>query len=116
MSQIRPRLRVLELGNYVVPAYAGMILAEQGHEVRKWVNGRDPILSLHRGNELWAWINHGKTLEERHPREIAEDWWPQVILDNFRPSTLAGWGIDPKAIAEKRALVWVSMRSELGEV
>ena len=41
-------LRVLELGNYVVPAYCGMVLAEQGHEVVKWTNGRDPILGCHR--------------------------------------------------------------------
>ena len=52
------------------PAYAGMILAEQGHAVVKWTNGKDPILSLNRGDELWAWINHGKRIEDRHP-EIA---------------------------------------------
>lgn len=109
-------LRILELGNYVIPAYAGMILAEQGHAVEKWTNGKDPILSLHRGGELWAWINHGKTLADRHPRGIAAAWgdW-DIVLDNFRPSTLAVWGIDPSAIAAERKCVWVSMRSEVGE-
>jgi hypothetical protein len=67
-------MRILELGNYVVPAYAGMILAEQGHAVTKWTNGRDPILSLNRGDELWRWINHGKRTEDRHPRILAADW------------------------------------------
>ena len=33
-------MRILELGNYVVAGYAGMILAEQGHAVVKWTNGR----------------------------------------------------------------------------
>jgi hypothetical protein len=31
-------MKTLELGNYVVPSYAGMIHAEQGHAVEKWTN------------------------------------------------------------------------------
>jgi len=108
-------MRVLELGNYVVPAYAGMLLAEQGHEVRKWVNGRDPILGLNRGEELWAWLNHGKTVEERHPRDLSDCDWPECVIDNFRPETLARWGLDPAEIAKERGIVWVSMRSESGD-
>jgi hypothetical protein len=115
-------MRILELGNYVVPSYAGMILAEQGHAVVKWTDGRDPILSLNRGDELWRWINHGKRVEGRHPGILAADWDqvfglepPDVILDNFRPDTLARWGIDPGGIARRRAIRWVSMRSEAGD-
>src|SRR6202042_2619209 len=99
-------MRILELGNYVVVGYAGMILAEQGHAVVKWTNDRDPILSLNRGDELWRWINHGKRLEGRHPGILAADWdqvfWlepPDIVLDNLRPETLARWGIDPGEIA-----------------
>jgi len=73
-------LRVLELGNYVVPAYAGMILAEQGHAVEKWTNGKDPILDCHRGGELWAWINHGKRVVMRHPRELPDALPTQQVL------------------------------------
>lgn len=107
--------RVLELGNYVVPAYAGMLLAEQGYAVTKWVNGRDPILSLAAGADLWGWLNAGKTLDDRHPADLLGPGAPgvAVVLDNFRPETLAGWGIDPAALAAERSLVWVSMRSEL---
>ena len=110
--------RVLELGSYVVPAYAGMVLAEQGHHVTKWVKpGADPILGLHRGDELWRWINHGKRLEDRHPRDLlsTDERW-DIVIDNFRPSTLAKWSIDPARIAKDRGLRWVSLRSEVGEV
>jgi hypothetical protein len=114
-------LRVLELGNYVAPAYAGMILAEQGAEVVKWTaTGRDPILTLKKGRELWAWINHKKRLFDVHPRTLVERPWgpmsPDIIIDNFRPSTLAKWGIDPAALAKQHGVVWVSLRSEVGEV
>ena len=108
---------ILELGNYVVPAYAGMLLAEQGHEVIKLVNGRDPIQGLRHGDQLWSWINHGKRLVEAHPAEWLSDpdWLHgyDVVLDNFQPATLAKWGIDPAALAKRFDLVWVSMRSEL---
>ncbi len=108
-------MKILELGNYIVPAYAGMLLAEQGYLVTKWVNGTDPILHLHRGNELWQWLNAGKTLENRHPCEVKQGGF-DVIIDNFRPSTLQKWGIDPVAIADEFGIVWVSMRSEVGEI
>lgn len=109
-------LRVLELGNYVAPAYAGMILAEQGHYVEKWIDGHDPILSLHRGIELWDWINHGKTLKLKHPGAVQRaNLGFDIILDNFRPSTLEKWGVDPAAVAYRQRNVWVSLRSEVGE-
>jgi crotonobetainyl-CoA:carnitine CoA-transferase CaiB-like acyl-CoA transferase len=116
-------IRVLELGSYVAPAYAGMILAEQDCDVTKWVAaGPDPIQGLHRGDELWAWINHRKTIVRQHGATLADrswwlatgdgDWWPDIIIDNVRPETLARWGVDPQEIAEERELVWVSLRSE----
>jgi hypothetical protein len=109
-------LRVLELGNFVVPAYCGMILAEQGATVEKWTNGKDPILGCRSGAELWAWINHGKMLVNRPVASLPGD--PpsvDIVIDNFRPSTLAGWGVDPAALTERHGWVWVSMRSEVGE-
>jgi hypothetical protein len=109
-------MRVLELGNFIVPAYAGMILAEQGAEVTKWVNGRDPILSCRSGCELWNWINHGKTLLERPVASLPSD--PpavEVVIDNLRPGTLARWGVDPAELAARHGWVWVSMRSEIAD-
>lgn len=113
-------MRVLELGNTIAPAYAGMLLAEQGHEVTKWQIGPDPLLRLEGGADLQRWLNAGKRIEARHAMELLSllntDDWPNVILDNFRPSTLAAWGIDPDELARRHDVVWVSLRSEEGEV
>lgn len=111
-------MRVLELGNYVSVAYAGMILAEQGMDVAKWHNGNDPICGLYRGDELWQWINEGKNMVERHVTTLltlAPDDYPDIIIDNFRPTTLEQWGINPAQIAEHMHCVWVSLRSEVGD-
>lgn len=110
-------MRVLELGNYIAPAYAGMILAEQGHAVTKWTNGRDPILGLKRGEELWDWINFGKHVVQRDVRDLASGGGLRefdAVIDNFRASTLEAWGIDPAALARANDVVWVSLRDELG--
>lgn len=110
-------MRVLELGSYVIPAYAGMVLAEQGHEVSKWTGVRpDPILGLIRGGELWAWINHGKTVGQRHAATI-EDEPPgrfDAVIDNIRAATWEAWGVDPAAEAERLGVRWVSMRDDAG--
>jgi hypothetical protein len=45
-------MRVLELGTGVLPAYAGMILAEQGHHVVKWTHGKDPVLDLNQRRQV----------------------------------------------------------------
>ncbi|WP_280314767.1 CoA transferase [Nocardia wallacei] len=108
---------VLELGSYVLPAYAGMIMAEQGLQVTKWVHPAgdpDPIQGLHRGDELWAWINHGKTLHKQHAREVADLRAGDVdlIIDNIRSAAWKRWGIDPKAEAKRLGVPWVSMRDE----
>jgi hypothetical protein len=108
--------RVLELGNFMVPAYCGMILAEQGCHVEKWTNGKDPILGCRSGADLWTWINFGKTLVNRPVTSLVND--PpsvDIVIDNFRPSTLAGWRVNPAALDKRHGWVWVSMRSEVGE-
>lgn len=117
MTQEEGRTRfVLELGSYVAPAYAGMLLAEQGWKVTKWVKGSsDPILGLDHGEELWSWINHRKILwdVEVTPERLGEVLGGiDVVLDNFRPTTLARWGVDPEALAERHQVRWVSLRAE----
>ncbi|NYH77477.1 hypothetical protein FHR84_000791 [Actinopolyspora biskrensis] len=112
--------RVLELGSYVLPAYAGMILAEQGYEVTKWTNPAghpDPIQGLHRGDELWSWINHDKNLRPAHAREVI-DLSPgdvDMVIDNFRSSAWQRWGLDPATEAARLRVPWVSMRDEFDE-
>lgn len=110
-------MRVVELGSYIVPAYAGMVLAEQGYHVTKWINPAahpDPIQELHRGDELWAWINHGKVLRQRHAREIAELQPGDVdlVIDNVREATWEKWGVRPDVEAKRLDVAWVSMRDE----
>jgi hypothetical protein len=112
-------MRVLELGNYLVPAYAGMLLAEQGAAVVKWHQGNDPILGLTHGADLWDWINYRKSLRQKHVQNIHNlepHDWPDVVIDNFRPSALDAWGIDPAQLSRRMRCIWVSMRSEVGEI
>lgn len=113
-------MRALELGSYVSVAYAGMVLAEQGHEVIKWTAERpDPILGLHRGAELWDWINHGKKLATRHASQVVHLTSPMivpklfdVVLDNIRASTWESWGVDPAVEAKRLDVTWVSLRDD----
>jgi hypothetical protein len=112
-------MRIFELGSYVSVAYAGMVLAEQGHRVTKWVSPYrpDPIEGLKRGGELWEWINHGKHVEQRHAEHVAVALAAgQVdgVIDNIRADTWQRWGIDPAALAEEAGVPWVSLRDDFG--
>jgi len=110
--------RVLELGSYIAPAYAGMILAEQGFDVVKCtLDARDPIHSLHMGDELWRWINAGKQVRNEHARDALQRRLSayDLVVDNFRASTLARWDIIPKQLAVEHHVAWVSLRPEIGE-
>ena len=107
---------VLELGSYVVPAYAGMLLAEQGHRVVKWTNPArpDPVLGLRHGEQLWAWLNAGKTLIDRHARDVAElpAGTADAVIDNIRAEAWTAWGVDPAEQARRLGVPWVSMRDD----
>ena len=110
-------MKILEIGNYIAPAYAGMILAEQGHTVEKWHINTDPILSLNHGDDLWNWINHGKTLVIRHASEIIHADLSEYggVIDNFLPSFWEGQGVQIPDLANRYKLRWVSLRSEDGK-
>lgn len=106
---------VLELGSYVSVAYAGMILAEQGLDVVKWLGaGPDPILGLNDGEALWDWINHGKRLVHARAELVArlEPEPDLIVLDNIRASTWRRWKVDPAAEAARLGATWVSMRAD----
>lgn len=109
-------MRVLELGSYIAPAYAGMILAEQGCTVVKWARTDDPTLDLDGGRDLWEWLNHGKLLTTRVLKELpaalaAER--PDVVIDNVRPEALERAAIDPEQLAEQHLITWVSIRADV---
>lgn len=106
-------MRVLELGSYLAPAYAGMLLAEQGHAVDKWTIV-DPIHDLIDGAAMWEWVNTGKTLHERHARHVADvpAGTVDVVIDNVRAVTWSRWGVDPAAEAARLGVTWVSLRAD----
>lgn len=113
-------MKILELGNFIVPAYAGMLLAEHDHHVEKWTGGSDPILSLNGGAELWTWMNRNKRIVHRHycdvPSMIAAaeiDGEPfDAVIDNLKPTSLARHGLDPADCANRHDIRWISMRAE----
>lgn len=89
-------MKILEIGSYISVAYAGMLLAEQGHKVTKLTHDIDPIQTLEDGEKLWNWINHRKTLlssPERTIVEIIEIQKPECIICNMRPNALHRLGI-----------------------
>ncbi len=84
-------MRILEIGKYVSVAYAGMLLAEQGHTVIKISANYEPILGLRKGKELLAWLNYNKiiydndnskieTLVEKHKIDVVISNVPSVKL------------------------------------
>lgn len=110
-------MRVLEIGTYVAPAYAGMIMAEQGHDVTKWIYGSpDPVRLLRDGDHLWSWLSAGKRIITVHASEVAalDPGDVDLIIDNVRADTWTRWGIDPRIVARSLGVVWVSLRDDLG--
>ena len=106
---------MLELGSYVAPAYAGMVLAEQGHYVEKWATERDPVLTLKQGDELWSWLNDRKHVcLDRHLADVLAlhcgDF--DVVLDNVRAATWHRLGVDVTKLAELLDVTWVSLRAD----
>ncbi len=100
-------IRVLELGQLLAGPFAGTLLAYFGAEVIKVEPpGGDPIRQwriVRDGASLW-WRSLGRnkkcvTLNLRDPagralaRRLAERC--DVLIENFRPGTLEGWGLGP---------------------
>ena len=111
-------MKVLELGLYVIPAYAGMVLAEQGHKVTKWIGDKpDPIQTLEHGADLWIWANEQKTIFKTSLDKIKSlqkgDF--DLIIDNFRPYVWESLGINPEKETERLDCTWVSMRDDMGD-
>lgn len=107
-------MRILELGSYIAPAYAGLILSQQGHRVTKLVGEHEPTLELRSGEELFEWLNQGKKLLSGDIRELDFSEYDAVI-DNIRVSTWLRLGMAPEDLAFEHFLKWASLRSETGE-
>lgn len=105
-------IRVLELGQLIAGPFAGRMLAEFGADVLKVEPPAlgDPLRKwrlLHDGTSVW-WAAQSRnkrslTLDLRTPegqdvvrRLVAET---DVLIENFRPGTLEGWGLGWDALS-----------------
>src|SRR5262249_25266483 len=99
-------LRVIDISTVVAAPFAAALLADHGADVTKveLPGGGDPLRALapHKdGVPLWWKVTNrnkkGVTLDLRKPqgrellgRMVAD---ADVLVENFRPGTLDGWGI-----------------------
>jgi len=106
-------VKVLEMGSLIAGPFASRILAEFGAEVIKVElpkNG-DAIRNwrvLHNGTSLWWYVQSRNkkciTVDMRTEegmgiiKRLLEE--SDVLIENFRPGTIAKWGLDPKTLEE----------------
>ena len=99
-------LRVLELGQLIAGPFAAKILGEFGASVIKIEppGAGDPLRKwrlLHNGTSVWWQVQsrnkQSVTLDLRHPegqdviRQLITE--TDVLIENFKPGTLEGWGL-----------------------
>jgi crotonobetainyl-CoA:carnitine CoA-transferase CaiB-like acyl-CoA transferase len=105
-------LRAVELGSTVAGPFCARLLADFGCDVIKVEQADgDAVRSLghrHKGRSLYnASIQRGKRiasidLREERGRELARRLCEQadIVVENFRPGTLEGWGLGYEALSE----------------
>jgi formyl-CoA transferase len=111
-AQVLSGIRVLELGQLIAGPFAGKTLGDFGAEVIKIEPpGRgDPLRQwrlLKDGTSVWWQVQSRNkksvTLDLRQPegqqvlRELAAG--ADVLIENFKPGTLEGWGLGYEALA-----------------
>ena len=109
MSQPLPLqgVKVIELGQLIAGPFAGKTLADFGAEVVKIEppGEGDPLRAwrkLYKGTSVWWQVQsrnkQSVVLDLRHPKgqEIARQLIREadVVIENFRPGTMEGWGLD----------------------
>jgi formyl-CoA transferase len=106
-------IRVLEMGSLIAGPFAAKILGEFGAEVIKVEPAKvgDPLRKwrkLHNGTSLWWQV------QSRNKKSVAIDLKSEagqdlvrklvttcdVLIENFRPGTLEGWGLGWEALSE----------------
>jgi formyl-CoA transferase len=114
-------LKVLELGQLIAGPFAARTLGDFGADVvkvepppdpkRPQASGGDPLRKwrlLKDGTSVWWQVQsrnkRSLALDLREPeaqdivRRLAND--ADVLIENFRPGTLEGWGLSPDALLE----------------
>ncbi|WP_332814261.1 CaiB/BaiF CoA transferase family protein [Ramlibacter sp.] len=121
-------LKVLELGQLIAGPFAAKTLADFGAEVVKVEPpaGGDPLRQwrlLKDGTSVWWQV------QSRNKRSIALDLKDpaaqdivrrlaaeaDVLVENFRPGALEGWGLDPVALLERNPRLVVLRVSGYGQ-
>jgi formyl-CoA transferase len=113
-------LKVLELGQLIAGPFAAKTLADFGAEVIKVEPPPDPKRHLDGGDPLreWRLLKDGTSVwwqvQSRNKRSIALDLKDadaqdivrrlaqdsDVLIENFRPGALEGWGLGPDTLLE----------------
>jgi formyl-CoA transferase len=104
-------LRVIEMGQLIAGPFAGKTLGDFGAEVIKIEapEGGDPLRGwrlLQDGTSVWWQVQSRNkrsiALDLRQPegQDVARRLIAQadVLIENFRPGTLEGWGLGPEAL------------------
>lgn len=121
-------LRVLELGQILAGPFAGQLLGAFGAEVIKVEppGQGDPIRTwrgMDQGTSLW-WRSLGRNkkcitldLRKEEGRELARRLVARcdVLIENFRPGTLEGWGLDPEDLRAEHPRLIVARVSGYGQ-
>ncbi|MDY0744007.1 CoA transferase [Paucibacter sp. R3-3] len=105
-------LRVIEMGQLIAGPFAGKTLAEFGAEVIKIEapGAGDPLRNwrlIQDGTSVWWQVQSRNkrsiALDLRHPegQDIARKLIQEadVLIENFRPGTLEGWGMDYETLS-----------------
>ncbi len=103
-------LRVIELGQLLAGPFAGCMLGYFGAEVIKVEPpGGDPIRNWRQvkdGTSLW-WRSLGRNkkcisldLKTEKGRDLVRELLKSadIVVENFRPGVLEGWGLDPESL------------------
>lgn len=112
-SSILRNIKVIDFGHYAAGPMAGMLLADQGADVIKIDPPGGPVFDTP-ANAMW---NRGKRrialdLHNEADRVIALDLMrdADVVIENFRPRTMAKWGLAETDIRDLNpGLIYVSM-------
>lgn len=121
-------LRVLDLSTMIAAPLTASLLADHGAQVVKveQPGEGDPVRRfgprLHGEGLFWKTLSRGKetvALDLRRPasQRLLARWIPQfdVVVENFRPGTLARWNLDPAELCARSPSLTVLQVTAYGQ-